>query len=660
MKRVFPAKHSKKRVFAEVGGFFACRRCLGAFLFAFFTLINTSVYASAVNLREPIVRQQIVERLARESQQRKQSAWAIAKQQGWGPKGEFNSVLFELMAIDEDRVYVYKTCNVNAAISVATNLVRNTAPYNVNGIGLTVGIWDGGAVRTTHQEFGGRVSVKDGAANADHSTHVGGTIGAAGVVAAALGMAPSVSIDSYEWTDDLSEMTSRAMSYAGEPGTIQISNHSYGYICGWEYYYSPPRWYGTWGKSYRESDYFGQYDSETGQWDELCYNAPYYLPFKAVGNDRDDPAPANGATFQYYKWPTWRTKTYNSSTDPYSDGWDNGGFDTIMLGGAGKNTMMVGAVNDAVSGGVRDVNQATLTSFTCWGPTDDGRIKPDIVTNGTGLYSSIATSDSSYASYNGTSMATPGAAGSAMLLVDYFDRLFPDEAMRSSTIKALIFHTADDLGNAGPDYKFGWGLMNTKAAASQIKDLSNFPNANKIAEDILTADVNLITYTFKWDTGSAIKATLCWTDPPATGLSGLDNNSPRLINDLDLRIIDPNGSVYQPWVLNPYNPAAPATRGDNKLDNAEQVLISSPTVPGNYTVRVSHKRTLTNGQQYYSLVLSGQSPADFDGDTVVDFRDLKMLSDNWLTGEPSADIAPAGGDGVVNLLDFAELAKVWD
>lgn len=81
---------------------------------------------------------------------------------------------------------IIKTENVNAAISTAADLVRNTAPYNVNGGNWIAGVWDGGSARATHQEFGGRVTVMDGAASHYHSTHVAGTIGAAGVVAAAL------------------------------------------------------------------------------------------------------------------------------------------------------------------------------------------------------------------------------------------------------------------------------------------------------------------------------------------------------------------------------------------------------------------------------------------------------------------------------------------
>ncbi|MBA7614420.1 hypothetical protein ES703_21684 [subsurface metagenome] len=663
MKSVPYRKHSERRALAKVGSA-SCLHCFPALTFIFAALVCVLADVAAgqngaiVNLSDPNVRQQVVERLASESRQKKAAAWEIAKSGGWTPKERINNTTFELMAIEGNRVYVYKTCNVNAAISIAADLIRNTEPYYLNGAGLTVGIWDAGAVRPTHQEFGGRVAVMESAGNHDHSTHVGGTIAAAGVVANAMGMAPSVLIDSYEWNNDVSEMTSRAMSYPNEPDKIQVSNHSYGYICGWEHSFSPPRWYGTWRRGYRESDYFGIYSSEVAQWDELCYNAPYYLPFKAAGNDRNDDAPAEGATFKYYKFPKWREKTYVSSTDPYDDGWDNGGFDTIMMVGSAKNIMTVGALYDAVTNGVRDLNKGTMTSFSGWGPTDDGRIKPDIVTNGVGLYSPIAGSYNSYASYSGTSMAAPGAAGAAMLLVDYYGWLFPAQAMRASTIKALIIHTADDLGNAGPDYKFGWGLMNAKAAADQISDHYDFPDANRIAEALLD-DINTVqTYTFEFGTGGPIKATLCWTDPPAAAVAELDDPSPRLINDLDLRIIDPNGSVtYYPFVLNPTSPIGPATTGDNTLDNVEQVVISSPNIPGNYTVQVSYKETLTNEQQYYSLIVSGWSLADFNGNGLVDFEDLARLSDYWLQDEPPIDIAPAGGDGIINFRDFAKFAE---
>ncbi len=616
-----------------------------------------------VNLRDPNVRRQWVEQLGEQSRQKKAAAWAIAKAQGWEPKGDINGKSFELMAIENGCVYVYETCNANAGISIAVDKIRNTFPYDVNGVDLTIGLWDAGAPRPTHQEFGGRITVKDGASTHYHSTHVGGTIAAAGVNSSAIGMATSVLVDSYEWTNDTAEMTSRAMTYQDEPNTIQVSNHSYAYTAGWDYGTTPPRWYGAWG--YRESHYFGLYDSMASGWDQLCYSAPYYLPFKGAGNDRADPAPDEGETFEYFKFPRWRTKTYDSFTDPCADGWDNGGFDTIGSPGSAKNIIIVGSVNDAVTGGVRDITKATMTTYSVWGPTDDGRIKPDVVTNGAAVYSTSSAGDTSYVTYSGTSMATPSAAGMALLLTDLYGQLFPGDAMRASTIKALIIHTADGLGNAGPDYKFGWGLINAQAAANQIIDHYDFPDANKIDEGLLD-DVNAVAaYTFEWNGNSPIRATICWTDPAAAAITTLDNTSPRLINDLDLRITDPCGTVAYPYILNPASPNNLATTGDNIRDNIEQVLISSPTVPGQYTVQITYKGTLTNDQQYYSLILSGQKTpeflvSDFNRDGTVDFKDLAELVEYWLENEPPKDIFPSEGDGIIDFLDFSRFAQDWE
>ncbi len=614
-------------------------------------------------LSDPNIRRKTVAILTERALESKKTAWQAAKAQRRPTKWQVNDTVFELMSIRNGRLYVYKTCNANAAVTIAADRIRNTGIYDVDGTGLVAGLWDAGAVRTTHQELFGRVALRNGAVTYDHSTHVAGTLAAAGVVSNAQGMAPAVLIDSYDWDNDIAEMASVAMSYPQEPGTIQVSNHSYGYAAGWDNFTSPPHWYGTWGN--RESDYFGMYDAEVAQWDQICYDAPYYLPCKCAGNDRSDKAPAEGEVFEYYKFPRWRTKTYNSATDPYDDGWDNGGFDTILPISCAKNILTVGAVHDAVTAGLRDLSKASMTTFSGWGPTDDGRIKPDVVANGILLYSPIAAGDTSYDSYTGTSMAAPSAAGALVLLADYYAGLFPTQAPLASTLKALIIHTADGLGNPGPDYKFGWGLINVEAAAEQIRNHCRAPDANAIVEDFLDTAHPARSYRFEWDGFSPIRATLCWTDPPGPGSDGLDDPTPQLINDLDLRIIAPNDTAtYLPFILDPANPAAAASTGDNFRDNVEQVLIASPNTPGTFTVTVTHKAVLTHTPQYFSLVITGQklipgTPADFSCDGTVDSTDLWFLADHWLDSSPAADIYPPSGDAVVDMRDYATLARSW-
>lgn len=550
--------------------------------------------------QDETARQMAAEQLARASRAAKAAAEAFARQHSLPMRIEAGGAVRELMRINEDgQPEYYITYNVNAAISTAADLVRNTPPYNANGSNLTVGVWDAGAVLSNHQEFGGRVTVKDGATPNYHTTHVGGTIGAAGVVSSARGMAPSVMIDSYEWNSDTSEMSSRAASAPNQPGRIYLSNHSYGANSGWDGIY--------WNHNITvtQSPSFGQYNSAARTWDIIAYNAPYYLIVKAAGNDRGDHAPASGATFYYWNGTSWSAATYNPAVHPKGDNEYKNGYDTIATFGVAKNILTVGAVNDAVSGSVRAPANGTMSTFSSWGPADDGRIKPDIVGNGVSLYSTYTPHTNSYATSSGTSMATPNVCGSAALLIDYFGKLHPGSAMRASTLKALIIHTADDLGNPGPDYRFGWGLMNTLRAAQVIDEDATGMSA-QIIEAALNALTKTNTYVVAYDGSVPLRATLCWTDPAGTATTANDYRVPRLVNDLDLRVYGPSGETNLPFIMDYAAPDAPAANGDNIVDNVEQVLLPTGSPAGMYHVTVSHKgSSLTGVTQYYSLIISG-------------------------------------------------------
>ncbi|MDF7825441.1 S8 family serine peptidase [Pontiellaceae bacterium B12227] len=532
--------------------------------------------------------------------------------------------------------------------------------FNVNWFSynrtVMIGQWETGTPRLTHQELSGKVAVwdSDDTDTSDHATHVAGTMVSRGINAATLGMAPEASVASFDSGNATAEMTANG---AAAPGTtnLYLSNHSYGISKGWYYYESGGYWTfrGTFvddddpSTDYAED--FGRYASRSVEWDGIAYNLPYYLIFKSAGNERTD-VPKDGATWK----DGWTSLSYDSTKHPagdgeYKDGWDN------MTGAAlSKNLITVGASDAGVDGsGNRDPQEASAVSFSSRGPTDDGRIKPDLHGNGTSVISSTAGSDTSTGSYQGTSMSSPNCCGSAALLIDYYTSRCSG-SMRASTLKALILHTADDRGKTGPDYKYGWGIMNTQAAADVIKAHADNVGGGAMIESSVSTGITSRSRTFNWDGTSPLRVTLCWTDPPATEMDGHDNRTKALVNDLNLKVIGPGGTHYPyvtryvangGWVVS--NIDKNATTGINDVDNVEQVYLAAPTA-GDYTIIVDYAGTLTNGEQIYSLVVTGNSAAEL---TELEEWRSDYFGTTFGAGD-TADDADYDEDGLVNLMEF--------
>ncbi len=534
-------------------------------------------------------------RLAAENEARRKG-WPL----GWeSPDGN----VARLVALRHDGMPRYlATVNERAAISLATDLVRATAPFNVTGATMRIGIWDEGLPRPTHQELTGRVDVGDDASSlSKHSTHVAGTLAAAGVDNAARGMAPAARLYACDWSNDTAEMWTMAADAPGQTN-LYLSNHSYGFATGW----SGSTWYGTWGLP--EADGFGQYSDSAALLDDIVHQAPYYLPVQAAGNDRDDNAPAAGATFFYYKNNQLRSAIYDPDQHPGGDGVVNDGYDTMLDTATAKNILTIGAVRDAVNGGQRWLGGAIMETYSNWGPTDDGRIKPDLVANGYNLYSCAMNHDSDYATMYGTSMAAPNACGSLALLQDLYALRRPGGALRASALKGLAIHTADDLGRPGPDYCFGWGLINTRAAADLLWAHLDGDAAVWLGDAALSSATGARTWEVTLNGANLFKATLAWSDPPGTATTDFDSTVSRLVNDLDLSLIAAGGGVEaHPFILDPAQPLANATAGDNTRDNVEQLPAQTPPA-GIYRLRVSAKSAPLE-PQIFSLLCSGQSAA---------------------------------------------------
>jgi len=570
-------------------------------IFVLLTGFWTSTYSQTVT-RTSILQRAATEQAAKEKAL-KERLQKVAKEKNWPLSFKNkNGELVVLTDIDAGGYPLYTATdnNIDAAATTSTNKL-----WSGGGLGLSLsgssasvrgklGVWDGGRARPTHVELNGRINNKQNVAISDHTTHVAGTLIAAGVNPRAKGMAYGFQdLVVYDFDNNLSEMLTESN------GGMLLSNHSYGTICGWYQNTASNRWEfrGQWNTN---EDYkFGYYSSEAEVWDSIAYNAPYHLIVKSSGNNRNQTGPADGQ-------PYWR---YNASGVMVDAGVrpsgmsSNNGYDIIPTSGTAKNILTVGAI-EAIPSGYSRPEDAVISSFSSWGPTDDGRIKPDVVADGVNLFSSIGTTDNAYAIYSGTSMATPATAGSLTLLQEYYAQLHSGAFMRSATLKALVIHTTDEAGpTPGPDYKYGWGVVNAAKAANVITG-ANSGNSFLIRENTLNSGVP-VSFDVVASGKGILTATLCWTDPRGTvGATTVNINTIKLIHDLDIRITK-GGTTYMPWILNPGVPAAAATTGDNIRDNVEKIEVGDVEPGATYTITISNKGALARGSQAYSLIVSG-------------------------------------------------------
>ena len=514
-------------------------------------------------------------------------------------KGRFLS-LQQINEIGEP-LYIINHSNAQAAATTKTNQLYSGGSIGVSLSGKSdtmsgrLAVWDGGNALATHQEFGGRIKLQENLSSTDiHSTHVSGTMIASGVNANAKGMSFGADLKLWDYNNDNAEISDASVPKTGPP--LLVSNHSYGYQSGWVYDSTKNKWQ-WWGEdkvSTFEDYKFGFYDTNAQNLDKIAFNAPYYLMVKSAGNSRDENGPEAG---KYY---FLKTSTKDSSNIARSK---NDGYDIISTTGTAKNILTVGAAESMYTIPEKGSDVA-LASFSSWGPTDDGRIKPDIVGIGTDLLSTSNASTTSYTYLSGTSMASPQVSGSIFLLQQLYNRLNKNTFMRSATLKGLVLHSALDLEAAGPDYKTGWGLLDMEKAANVI---TNASSSNLISEGTL-ANTALDKRSFVASGKGDLVATLSWTDPESTVFpittENLNNRKPKLVNDLDIKITDGTGK-FLPFILDPAAPEKIAETGDNIRDNIEKIIIKG-AVPGkSYELTISHKGTLKNDKQDFSLVVSG-------------------------------------------------------
>lgn len=523
--------------------------------------------------------------------------------------------------VDGIPVYI-SALNSEAAITTGVTHIQNggTTGLNLEGDGLLIGVWDEGSVKN-HIELGARVISKEVDNDVTHATHVTGTIAAAGINPSAKGMAPKATITNWYFNNDLAEMAALAKP---DEHSLLLSNHSYGTVTGWTKINGQWTWAGNASISTDEDYRFGFYGAKAAALDELANLAPYYSIVWAAGNDRGEPGDGS------------RPPDCNSGT----------GYDCIIPESVAKNIITVGAINKVPT--YTDPTSVTMSSFSSWGPTDDGRIKPDLVGAGVSLFSLSADGVDAYSFSSGTSMATPNVTGSLALLQELYGKLHGGKVMKASTLKALAIHTAKEAGDLpGPDYKFGWGVLDVEAAA---KLLVNEDGVNTIVSEKKLMNNTTSEIVLNPQVNQKITVTIAWNDPAAQPVNAsLDPISLMLVNDLDVKLIAEDGAVKYPWLLNPSVPSAQAIKGNNFRDNVEKLEFNLPEAKP-YRLVVSHKGQLVNGSQDYSIVIKYQS-SESTGSTYYWVGDTGNWNDgaHWSlsSGGAPAMTVPGALDNVI-------------
>ncbi|WP_394886146.1 S8 family serine peptidase (plasmid) [Mesorhizobium sp. AaZ16] len=450
---------------------------------------------------------------------------------------------------------------------------------------MRIGIWDGGVVAGSHGDFTGRLTVAEPTARvSSHATHVAGTLAGdgsgslreeIGIVPLVLSSQADAAIDAAATTEEL-----RAQPAAGEE-TLQEKLRS-------TLTASPAQWRGVapgaaiisyfWDQSADDHEaairdeqirlsqnswgfavdsargncsLYGDYTVDAAAYDRIVrglFGKPLPIVF-AAGNERNDSDCGMSANPPF--------ENYANITPPQT----------------AKNVITVGAINS---------DDALITEFSSFGPTDDGRLKPDLVAAGCqsgddqAVTSTVPVND--YDGKCGTSMAAPAVSGAIALLMEARDAASDSSSekdLHPSSYRALLIHGAQDIEQMGPDYVSGYGRLDIMRSLKLLDDKALTEG------EIEETDQKRVAMLDVPPNAKKLKVTLVWDDEPAS-----PNALISLVNDLDLRLVSPVQEPAKPWVLDPSKPKEPATRGLDRINVVEQVEVESPAA-GSWLVEIA-------------------------------------------------------------------------
>ncbi|MCB9474114.1 MAG: S8 family peptidase [Candidatus Delongbacteria bacterium] len=431
--------------------------------------------------------------------------------------------------------------------------VVQAAPYSFRGEDVTVTVYDGGLVDVAHSAFEGRaiIGTSESGSVADHPTHVAGSVGCNH--STYWGMAPACDIVSYEYESctpnclydspsDIEADHGEAINVHGtDIITVSLGANIYsnGYPCNWQ----------------------GDYETVSALIDEIVDGSlgRSVIMTWAAGNERGG-GPCGSS------------------------------FSTMSVPSGAKNPIVVGAT-------VKNTSDS-MTSFSSWGPTDDGRVKPDVCAPGESINSTFPGNGTG--NMSGTSMATPITAGCTAQLVQAWRAYVPgSERLSPALAKTLLVQTADDRGNTGPDYMYGYGRINVEQAVDALR-LGHWLEDRVGQDEVREYSVTVAP------TDSRLQVSLSWTDWPGAYL-----DLSELVDDLDLELVSPSQQLHAPWVLNPASPASAATTGTDALNTVEQVTVNTPEA-GIWTIRVTGS-SIALDQQDFAIVADLPLQADNTG-----------------------------------------------
>ncbi|HEX7192954.1 MAG TPA: S8 family serine peptidase, partial [Thermoanaerobaculia bacterium] len=539
----------------------------------------------------------------------------------------------QALASDERVLAVYgqrhlKTHLENASAALLSQVATvQTVPYNLSGDGIVLANFEFAPLDVSHVEFGGRATVeftctstdtdcKDND-NKEHITHTTGTMIASGVNPLAKGMAPKATLHEFRG-DKGNWLTQKDTGLSGIGATAD--SNSWGYTLGWTSCTTSSGGACTepWEWITDSEDLIGGYSGDLNSvldhvaftsgalgiyasGNEASISGPTSPPYFHVHVDQSDPNFGPTTTI-YCVSPngsgTDCTTPCRTGNDPWGDPYcetslhpnhaatsDNPGGSVNWLA-SGKNIMAVGAVGQAKG----------IASFSSRGPTKDGRVKPDIVAKGMALFSSVymgttwdvaractTLSVTNYGCAQGTSMSTPVVTGTMAIFAEQWKKSNNGARALPLTLKALAIAGAEDLGNPGPDYTYGFGFLNAKNSIDLI--IADNGQGKRVKIDNASTGSNF-DYPITLTSSQDMRVVLSWFDPEALPVGTQDVAAKTLVNDLDLKIVGPDGSTTLPYVLDATHPGANATRGVNNTDNTEEVEIKGAPV-GTYHVVVN-------------------------------------------------------------------------